>query len=153
MAGGWIEDWLPSRKGEDAREGHTWVFESYLLPTYGSTLVLPPTAEGVPTRRWLELVQLYSAAVFHAVGQLVGMHVGLSSPQTAPEFWVSTIVMVAGTVLAARSRTRASRSSHLPLPIRLRHSAHRPSVDVSVAGDLCCLSRGHCVVLAGARHH
>jgi len=96
--GGWVEEWLPGSVAGD-REGNTWVFQTYLLPTYGSTLYVPRNEE--EDTRYLEMCQLYSAAIFHAVGQLVGLHTGLASPQVAPEFWVSTIVTVAGTAIYA----------------------------------------------------
>ena len=49
----------------------------------------------------LELAQLYAASIFHAVGQLVGMHVGVTAPRSVPEFWLSTLVITAGTAIHA----------------------------------------------------
>ena len=99
---GWIDEWPYDRlDGDELDDGRTWVFAPYLLPTYGAALRLDADDPDTPRRRWLELAQLYSAAIFHAVGQLVGVHEGLSPPRTVPEFWLTTIVMMVGTSIYA----------------------------------------------------
>ena len=91
----WPDAWI----GGDFEEGATWVFEPYLIPTYSHSLY--NRLLGVSAVQWMELTQLYSGAMFNAIGQLLGVHVALSSPRTVPEFWLSIAIVAFGMLLYA----------------------------------------------------
>lgn len=94
--GSWVADWIAS----GTREGTTWVFEPYLVPSYSYTL--EQDEDDLDRQlQFLELCQLYSGSMFHATGQLIGMHVGITNPRSVPEFWMSIITLLAGATIYA----------------------------------------------------